>query len=399
MAGPVDVPFDMTRRGRVGVVTGSRAEFGLLRPVMAAVRDHPHLELLCIAAGSHLVSPALTYYEVKREFPIAAAVPMQTPGRTGRDADVQALGLGITRFGRVFADLALDWVVVLGDRIEAFAAGAAASVGGVALAHVHGGDRAEGVADEAMRHALTKLAHVHFPATSASAERLRRMGEPAAFVHEVGSPAIDDLASYPAINDETFRHLGEPDTLVLMHPIGRDDEREEAAMAEVLGACAGRRVLALHPNLDPGRGGIVRALRDLMAIDDQTPAPGDGRPVAAPHLERRVFVGLLKRLASGGGVMVGNSSAGLIEASALGLAAVDVGRRQAGRERPASVVHVDAERCDDVRAGVERALAWRAPAGGPVHPYGDGHAGERIAAALARVYPRDPDLLRKRCAY
>lgn len=368
---------------RVAVVTGSRAEFGLLRPVMAAVKSRPDLDLLVIAAGAHLIQPALTFRDVKACFEVADSVPMQIAGRAGRAEDADAVGRGISRFVRSFTGLRPDWVVVLGDRIEAFAAAAAASIGGWALAHLHGGDRAEGIADEAMRHAITKLAHLHLPATAQSAERILRLGEKPEFVRAIGSPALDDLPAIPAMTDAEAAELGDPDTLVLLHPAGRSDEMEEAATGELLAAVAGRRVLALHPNHDPGRAGVLRALTAA------------GVPIRE-HLPRPRFVGLLKRLAPRG-AMVGNSSSGLIEAAALGVRAVDVGPRQNGRERPASVVHAASESADAVRAALDRALELRPdPA---AHPYGDGRAGERAADALVAVDPRDPRLLRKRCTY
>src|SRR5690606_28582303 len=253
------------RPRRVAVVTGTRAEFGLLAPVMEAVRDRPDCELLVIAAGSHLVAPALTLREVKARFPVADSIPMQTAGKVGRAHDVEALGKGVGRFGRSFDRLRPDWVVVLGDRIEAFAAASAASVGGFAVAHLHGGDRAEGVADEAMRHAITKLAHLHLPATEASAERVRRMGEPDANTIVVGSPAVDGLAAIEPTGDGAFAELGSPRAVVLFHPVGRTDELEEHAAHAVFEALEGVPTLALHPNLDPGRNGIMRALTDAPA--------------------------------------------------------------------------------------------------------------------------------------
>lgn len=384
MSSPLAMPESQLTRTRIAVVTGSRAEFGLLRPVMKAIERHQHLDLALIAAGSHLVSPGLTYHEVKKEFAVAAAIPMQVAGRTGRAADVEAVGVGVSRFGRVFEQIKPGWVVVLGDRIEAFAAASAASLGGFALAHIHGGDRAEGVADEAMRHAISKMAHLHLPATAASGERLVRMGEDPARVHVVGSPAIDGLDAFPPIDDDAFAELGSPTVLFLMHPIGRDDETEEAAAAQVLEGLAGERVLALHPNLDPGRDGTLRAVLGATGV------------VERAHLPRARFIGVLKRLAGGGGVMVGNSSAALIEAAAIGLPAVDVGRRQAGRERCGNVVHVQRERAEDVAEVVARARTQPRIADG--HPYGDGRAGERIAALLAATNLAG-DLLRKRCMY
>jgi len=374
-------------RRHIAVVTGSRAEFGLLRPVMHAVAARPELQLMVIAAGSHLISPALTFRDVKAEFAIADSVPMQLAGRTGRAEDALAVARGVARFTRSFVALAPDWVVVLGDRIEAFAAASAASIGGWALAHLHGGDRAEGIADEAMRHAISKLAHVHLAATEASAERLRRMGERPECVHVIGSPAIDDLAGFPEATDSLASSWDEPDTVVLMHPVGRTAEAEEAAMHALLAAClsAGRRPLVLHPNHDAGRNGIMRAIQ----------ASGLR---AAEHLPRPSFVGLLKRLARRGGVMVGNSSSGLIEAAALGVPVVDIGARQSGRERTASAVHVALEFEADIARGINAALALPRPAV-PDHPYGDGHAGKHAAAILSDTDPRDARLLRKHNTY
>lgn len=386
---------ELKRKRRVLVVTGTRAEFGLLRPVMRAVLDRGgvdggedgDLELLVVAAGSHLVLPAVSFREIKAEFEIADSIPMQVAGRVGRDEDVEAVGRGISRFGRSFALLDPDWVVVLGDRIEAFAAASAASIGGRALAHIHGGDRAEGVADEAMRHAITKMANVHFPATEGSAERIRRMGEDPERVFVVGSPAIDGLSVIPALGDGAFAELGSPEVVVLMHPCGRGDDVERDEMRLVLQGFEGKRALVLAPNLDPGRRGIMEAILEV-----------EGREGVAvrEHLERDVFVGLLRRVGLEGGALVGNSSAGLIECSALGCPSVDVGVRQSGRERCAGMtVHVESG------DGVEKALRELCSCvdKGSAHPYGDGTAGVQIARILAGIDPTVEGFVRKRCMY
>ncbi|MEO0511585.1 MAG: UDP-N-acetylglucosamine 2-epimerase [Planctomycetota bacterium] len=375
---------------RIAVVTGSRAEFGLLRPVMQAIAERAELELLVIAAGSHLVLPALTFREVKAEFEVADSVPMQVAGRIGRLEDAESLGKGIARFARSFGHLRPDWVVVLGDRIEAFAAAAAASVGGIALAHLHGGDLAEGVADDAMRHAITKLAHLHLPATLDAAARLRRMGEDEDTIEVVGSPAIDDLHTIPELDEAPFQELGSPEIVLLQHPIGRSDEREEAvasacfeASRNVSEGTAGeppRRVLWLGPNLDPGRDGILRAQRAAEGLPNVT---------VREHLTRDTFVGLLKRLAAplagGGGFLVGNSSSALIEAQAIGVPAINVGRRQgvgpSARQRGSGVVDAETETREAVAEAIGRALAIRRDE--IQHPFGDGHAGRRAAQAIA----------------
>jgi len=376
----------MSQKRRILIVTGSRAEFGLLRPVMHAVHRHPSLELAVVAAGSHLIQPALTLRDVKAEFNIADSVPMQIAGKTGRYEDAESVGRGVGRFARAFLNLQPSWVVVLGDRIEAFAAASAASIGGWGLAHIHGGDRAEGVADEAMRHAITKLAHLHFPATEESAARIVKMGETPANIHAVGSPAIDGLADVSEASAELIEHLGGvPRVLFSMHPIGRDAADEELGAGLALRACVAsvgaERVLALHPNADPGREGVLKAI-ERTGI----------RTLA--HLPRDQFVGVLKAMARTKGVLVGNSSAALIEAAALRVACVDIGDRQAGRQRCANVVHASED-----EAAIRRALddAMALDLSRSVHPYGDGHTGPRIADVLARTDASG--LLRKRNTY
>lgn len=370
---------------KIAVVTGTRAEFGLLRPVMHAVQEQDDLELMVIAAGAHLVQPARTYYEIKQEFDVIDSVPMQTVGRVGRWHDVESTGKGIARFARSFERLRPDIVLVLGDRIEAFAAASAASIGGLPVAHVHGGDRAEGVADEAMRHAITKLAHLHFPATEESAGRIQRMGEAGSRVRVVGSPAIDELRTFEAMDDESAQKLGDPEVVFLMHPVGRPDEQEEAVASSALTAIGERRTLCLHPNLDPGRTGILRAMESASAAEHVH---------TEEHLPRSQFVGLLKRLAEKGGLLVGNSSAGLIEAGAIGLPAVDIGPRQSGRERGTNVFHAKGEHAGAIVAAIGEALEMdRASI---THPFGEGESGIRIARALADVNLADSSLTRKR---
>lgn len=382
-----------TPRRRVMVVTGSRAEFGLLEPVMRAVAAHPRLELCVLVAGSHLLGPAETWRDVHAAgFEIAARVAMQREGLSGRFADALAVARGIDGVTRAVMELAPAWVVVLGDRVEAFAAASAASIAGVAVAHIHGGDRAEGVADEAMRHAITKLAHLHLAATPTSAQRIVRMGERAEHVHVVGSPSIDGLRGVRAMTDDDAAELGDPSAVLLLHPAGLSEAQERGTADACLRALQSERsVLVMMPNFDPGRewiaDEIARATAHVRTCD---------------HLPRPRFAALLKRLAERGGVLVGNSSAGLIEAAALGVPVVNVGPRQAGRERAGHVVDVEpagaaVPHAQSVREAIDAARAPGRPRGD--HPYGDGDAGPRIADLLARVDALDPGLLRKRNSY
>ena len=379
---------------RIVVVTGTRAEFGLLLPVIRAIRADRRLALSLVVTGAHLT--AGTWRDIAAAgIPIAARVPMQRRGVTGRAADVASLSRGIAGVGRALDRIKPDVTLVLGDRIEAFAAACAAGVGGLRLAHVHGGDRAEGVADEAMRHAISKLSHLHFAATAQSRDRLLRLGEPRDRVFNVGSPAMDGLRGVPAAHDA-------PDVIVMQHPVGGSDADEarwfRATMQAVLHspgfsrgsrtanrhetnsqptprlkpglyrsaiAHAPPRVLVMAPNADPGSAGIRAAMR-AMRLD------------VIEHLPRERFLAMLK----GCRVLVGNSSAGLIEAAALRVPVVNVGPRQGGRERPGNVIDCDYGLAP-VRDAIRRAL--RLDRSRIRHPYGNGHAGERIARTLATI--------------
>lgn len=400
----------MAQKRTIAVVTGSRAEFGLLATVMRAIRAHAALELRTVVAGLHLVTG--TWRDVKRDeaaggdgtdaergdeaqaergFAIDAKVRMQRKGETGRAADVAAVSRGVAGFGKAFAEMRPDAVVVLGDRIEAFAAATAASIGGFRVAHIHGGDRAEGVADEAMRHAISKMAHIHFAATALSRKRLVRMGEDASRVFNVGSPAIDLLKRSVSDGDPPSRGL-----VVLQHPIGETDEQEQQWMKATLAAAEAahqeswRASTLIDPNLDAGHAGV------LAAIENRVPKTLPNGGFASPwfryrHLQRRDFLVIL----AGARAIVGNSSAGLIEAAALKVPCVNIGPRQDGREKPANVID-----CNYGEKSVRQAIgkALKLDLRRMRHPYGNGKTGEKIAQKLATMdLTKVP--IRKRNAY
>jgi UDP-hydrolysing UDP-N-acetyl-D-glucosamine 2-epimerase len=375
-----------TRRHRVLVITGSRSEFGLLRPVMHAIAQHHALRLGVCVAGEHFV--ARTDTVVQREFRVDYAVKMQRSTDRTRIDHARAFAQGVSAFAEILAQDKPDWLVVLGDRIEAFAAASAAAVAGVPICHIHGGDRAEGIADDAMRHAISKLAHLHCPATASSARRLVRMGEDPARVIRTGSPSLDDIL--PHQWNVRIRRNAAPGVMaaVLLHPGGLDGQEAEVARAAVV---ASRRFVAsckaasaddlrtcvLLPNSDPGSYAIGLAYRAL-AREIANPAEVEFSP---KHWDRHQFLDLLARLRGSGGVLIGNSSAGLIEAAAIGVPVVNIGQRQRGREMPSNVVQCDTLTTRAILSAVKRATA-RVPR--PDTRYGDGRAGARIAALLAR---------------
>ncbi|MFK7960084.1 MAG: UDP-N-acetylglucosamine 2-epimerase [Phycisphaerales bacterium] len=360
----------MNEPRRISVITGSRADFGLLDPVIAAMHERGDLNVEVVVAGTHLLEPARTVDDVRARFPVAAEVPMQVAGQDGRPADARALARGISGFAELFIASPPDIVLVLGDRIEAFAAASAAAIGGIRVAHIHGGDRAEGVADESMRHAISKLAHVHLAASPRSAERLLCLGEHPVRIHLTGSPAIDGLATIPPLDDAAFDELQRPDVVVLMHPTGEADMVEEARAGAVLDTAARfGRVLAMHPNHDPGRAGVAAAI----AARPHLPT--------VHHLPRPTFIGLLRRVR----LLAGNSSAGRIEAAAIPVRTVCIGPRQAGRERPRHLIACPGFDEAALYSAFER--GFHEPIVPFRHPYGDGHAGRAIAEVVRRFAP------------
>jgi UDP-hydrolysing UDP-N-acetyl-D-glucosamine 2-epimerase len=256
------------------------------------------------------------------------------------------------------------------------------------IAHVHGGDRAAGQVDDSLRHAISKLAHIHFPATTQSAQRLRRLGEDRFRVHAVGSPGIDGIERAAASIGGTFPKLDKKRfALVVLHPTDAS-EKIEFQRAEMLFSAVKKsgieQVVVVYPNNDPGSRGIIRCWR--RREKEMT--------YLLKNVSRPIFLGLLRDAA----MLVGNSSSGIIEAASFGTPVVDIGTRQRGRERSENVVNVPANEAA-IAAAIKR--IWRE--GKPMHwrgknVYGGRNTGKRIAAILASL-KLDERLRRKLIAY
>lgn len=374
------------RRRRIAVVTGTRAEYGALRSTLRALAGNPHTELQLIVGGLHLLPRfGRTERLIRNDgFRIALRAAMQS----GDDApDDQALGVarGVSAIARFLVRRQTDMVVVLGDRIEALAAAVAAVTTGRVLAHIHGGDVAPGDFDDSLRHAITKLAHLHLAATRRSAERIVRMGEDRCRVHVVGAPGLDELR--PLLRNAPRSR--ERRALIVYHPVGRSPSVERLAMQRVLTAAAraGLARTIIYPNSDRGHTGIVEAIERHAAH-----APR-GEVAVHRSLPREQYLNELLRAA----VLIGNSSSGILEAPLAGTPAVDVGDRQRGREPGGpSIVHCG-ESAGEIRRAIHAALRLR-PRRGAASVYGDGRSGARIASVLSRV-KLDDELRRKGNAY
>ena len=375
---------------RVCVVTGTRADYGMLRPLLQAVAGAPGLRLQLVATGTHL-SPAFghTLEEIRADgLEPDAEVPCLLAGDDAL-AVAQSAGLALLGLAGALARLRPDVVVLLGDRYEALAAAQAAYLQRLPVAHLAGGDLTEGSLDDGLRHALTKLAHLHFVTHADAEERVLQMGEEPWRVHRVGSLAVDAVLRAPrASREELERELAwrlrPRNLLVSFHPPTVRAEAAEAELEELLAALEGLGpevgIVLTGSNADEAGLRLSRRLEAFAA----------GRPhvLYRPSLGQRRYLGLMA-LAD---AVVGNSSSGLYEAPSLGTPSVDVGERQRGRPRAASVLHCPPRR-EAIRAAVERALAL-----GRVrvaNPYGDGRAAGRIVAVL-RELPSRERLLRKR---
>ncbi|MDC8758887.1 UDP-N-acetylglucosamine 2-epimerase [Janthinobacterium fluminis] len=379
----------MSAPRKIAVVTGSRAEYGLLYWVLHDLRAAPDVELQLIVTGMHLAPEfGLTVREIENDgFPIARRVEMllssDTPGGIAK-----SMALGLIGIADAFEQLRPDLVLVLGDRFEILAAAQAAMLHNIPLAHIAGGDTTEGAFDESIRHAISKMAHLHLVTNELSARRVRQLGEDPQAVHVVGNPGLDHLRRRPlleaaALAEALGAPLGRRNLLITFHPVTLEPSQGVAQQAELLAALADlpadTALWFTRPNADTGGRALAAAL-DLWAAQ---------RPNA------RVFASLgqlryLSLMAQADAVL-GNSSSGLYEAPSFKVPTVDIGDRQRGRSAAASVLHCEAER-GAIAAALGKALALDCSA--VLNPYGDGASSARIVAAL-RQLPGDPARLKK----
>ena len=378
----------MTRK--ICVVTGSRAEYGLLRWVMDGLRRNEAFDLQVVATGMHLAPEyGMTVREIERDgFEIAERVEMlvssDTPGGVTR-----SVGLGIIGWASALERLEPDLMLVLGDRYEILAAVTAALFHNVPVAHIAGGDVTEAAFDESIRHAITKMSHVHFATNEDSARRLRAMGEDPRRVFVTGSPGLDNLVRLPLLDRPALQAalglpLGERNLLVTFHPVTLQPEQglaQQEALLAALGALdpATTTLWFTRPNADTGGRALAAQLDEWAG--------------SRPNVHVHTSLGQLRYLSLMAQVdaVVGNSSSGLYETPSFGIPTVNVGDRQRGRLAASSVVH-----CPPEREAITRALATALALDctGVVNPYGDGHASERIVQALLEL-PLASTLLQK----
>ena len=355
-------------------VTGTRADFGLMAGTLRRIGGDARFRLGVIVTGMHL-SPL--YGETVREIrasglPVAGEVPSDVDSSTG-----EAMARGIATMLAGFTDVLHrerpDLVLLLGDRGEMLAGAIAAIHLGIPVAHIHGGERS-GSVDEPVRHAISKLSHLHFAATEAARERLVRMGEEPSRVWVTGAPGLDGMADLAHLDRselcaEAGLEASRPVVLGVFHPVVNDPAPPGEQVRALLAAVRelGCQLMMLEPNSDAGAPDIRQALDEVRGVPGIT---------IRTHLPRDRFVSWMSQCDA----MIGNSSSGIIEAASFGTRVVNVGRRQNLRECGSNVTTVG----NDVAAiSAALAAALRAPRTRDPNVYGDGHAGERIVERLA----------------
>ncbi len=378
----------MTRR--VLYLTGTRADFGLMLPTLRAIHAQPSMAVELAVTGMHLSRRfGHTRDEVEASgLPVVATLPAEVDDDSG-DAMAQAAAAVATGYAALLAQRRPDLCLLLGDRWEMLAAALCATLAGRPIVHVCGGERS-GSVDDAMRHAISKLAHLHCAATEGARQRLLGLGEAPERIHVVGAPGLvglEALASRPRADWAAAHGLdpARPLAAVLFHPVVQDAAlagRQVQAVLEAVHA-RGLQALCLMPNADAGHSRIRDAIERACAE-----WPGFR---AVTHLPRADYVSLV----AGADLLVGNSSSGIVEAASFGTPVVNVGDRQAGRERNANTVDCEAEP-GAVAAAIVQAL--RHPRTDRRNVYGDGRTDRRIAELLAGLR-LDEALLKKTMSY
>jgi len=376
----------------IGVVTVDRSDYGIGLPILRRMQQEPVLALQLLVAGSHLVPEfGLTIRAIEAD---GIAVDERIDMLLASDAPegiAKSMGLGLLGFAQAFARRRPDLLVVVADRFEMHAAALAALPFKIPVAHLHGGELSHGAIDDALRHAMTKLSHLHFVATEEAARRVIQLGEEPWRVKVSGAPSLDSLRSLQLLDRQALAtryglRLDTAPLLVTYHPVTLEHERTEWQVMELLEALRAfeQPLVLTRPNADTSGRLIARMMERF--------AHAHPRAWLVDHLGTQGYFSMMACAAA----MVGNSSSGIVEAPSFGLPVVNIGTRQQGRLRAENVIDVGYGR-EEIMQGIRQALRpeFRGRLRACSNPYGDGHAAEIIVHHLTEI-PLDARLIHKR---
>ena len=368
----------------IGVVSGSRADYGLYFPILKKIMAHPRLKLRLYVTGTHLSRRfGYTVSWIKKDgFPIAASVRIPL-NLDSPDGIARAMGKGTIGFANVFKKNPPDILLILGDRFEMHSAAVAAIPFNIPLAHIHGGELTYGSFDEYFRHSLTKMSHLHFTAAAQYAGRVKQMGEEPWRVKNCGAPGLDNILSLPRYSQaeltKKFKvNFSKPLILVTFHPVSMEYKKTEDHICNLLQALSDYQnysIIFTRPNADTYNEIIVHRIsafihrhRNGLMVD---------------NFGQRGYLSMMEHAA----LMLGNSSSGIIEAASFKLPVVNIGSRQDGRIRNKNVIDTG-DSIKDIQTGIQKALSrkFRSSLQKIKNVYGDGRASQRIVSVLAEVH-------------
>ncbi|TBW26611.1 UDP-N-acetylglucosamine 2-epimerase [Gramella sp. KN1008] len=369
---------------KICVITGTRAEYGLMYWILRNLQKDDAIELQLIVTGMHL-SPefGMTYKEIEKAgFKIDKKIEVILSS----DSEIgisKAIGLGQISFAEAFSELNPDIVLMLGDRFEIFAAASAAMVSKIPIGHIHGGEATEGLIDESIRHSVTKMSHLHFTATETYRNRVIQMGESPDRVFNVGTPGLDNIYKLDLLEKENFEKsidfkLNERNILITFHPVTLENNTSKEQFEELLAAVSElehTNLIFTKPNSDTHGRIIIEMIDDFVANNSD-------KACAFKSLGQLRYLSALKYV----DIVLGNSSSGLTEAPSFHVATIDIGDRQKGRIKAKSVISAAPER-SEIRKAIQKALSqeFQELLKTVVNPYGQGGASEKIVHLLKEI--------------
>ena len=372
-------------------MTGTRAEYGLLKNIMKAIDQDSELNLQMIVTGMHLSTQyGMTINEIKKDgFRISAVCPILLD-YTGRDRNAREISIAINEFAKVFSALEPDFLLILGDRYEVFAAATTAMTMNIPIAHIAGGEITEGAMDEQIRHSITKMSHLHFPGADIYAQNIRSMGEESWRIFNVGDSGIENIKLTQLMTQEELKNslgveIDGETLLVTYHPVTLELDKVDEQINHVITALEqiNRKMIITYPNSDMGGERIILALSEFQKRNNKV------------HLFKSLgslrYLSVMKYC----GVIVGNSSSALIEAPYLKKPVVNIGNRQKGRLMASNIIQTD-NTVKSIVQGIERAMSleFKKEVSNTKSLYGEGDTSNQIIKILKEV-KLDGKLLKK----
>ena len=368
---------------KICIITGTRAEYGLLSRLIKLVHEDIDLKLQLLVTGMHL-SPefGLTWKEIEKDgFPITAKIDMQLSSDTAVGI-VKSMSIAQSSFAETFEKLKPDILVLLGDRTEIFAAASAALITGIPIAHIHGGEVTEGAYDDAIRHSITKMSHLHFTSTEEYKKRVIQLGEQPETVFNVGAPGVDNILNLKLLEKkELERKLSikfkKQNLLVTYHPVTLEENSAEQQFTELLAALdefKDTQLIFTKPNSDKG-GRVIIDMMDEYVLNNPEKA------VSFISMGQLNYLSTIRFMDA----VVGNSSSGIIEVPVFNIPSVNIGNRQKGRITGPTIINCEAQK-ESIKSALEKAFRfdrtkkWE-------HPYGDGNASEKILEIIKNSLP------------